>query len=131
MAGRHRDIVHTMPHKIRLKNLQDTTEFDGGVTVGNGKRVETKTVRDLLETLRDQYSNTLHDATISEVTYLLKGQYNLLSLMAMEEKGWELHNNKEAIQMTKGNMEIKFDIKIPTKCLFAMLRQKMPQWKGQ
>ena len=52
-------------------------------------------------------------AKLSDVA-LSKEGYNLFSRTKLQNDGWLLHGDKESIWLTKGNQEIRFDIKIST-----------------
>jgi hypothetical protein len=68
----------------------------------------------------------LNDAKISDVTHLPEAKYNLFSITKLQNEGWTLGGNAGAIWLTKGDVEIKFDIKIPTPkgVLYAMYHQR-------
>jgi hypothetical protein len=68
----------------------------------------------------------LHDAKISDVTHLPKAKYNLFSITKLQNDGWTLGGNADAIWLTKGDVGIKFDIKIPTPkgVLYAIYHQR-------
>jgi hypothetical protein len=57
---------------------------------------------------------------------LPKGKYNLFSITKLQNDGWILGGNAAAIWLTKGDIEIKFDIKIPTPkgALYAMYHER-------
>jgi hypothetical protein len=57
---------------------------------------------------------------------LPKAKYNLFSITKLQNDGWTLGGNADAIWLTKGDIEIKFDIKIPTPkgVLYAMYHQR-------
>jgi hypothetical protein len=76
--------------------------------------------------LCDKNGNVLNDAKITDVTHLPEGKYNLFSITKLQNEGWILSGDANAIWLTKGDVEIKFDIKIPTSkgVLYAMCHQR-------
>ena len=54
-------------------------------------------------------------AIITEVSHLPNRQFNLFSTTTMQQKGWLLGGNANAMWLEKGNMTLVFDIKIQTK----------------
>jgi hypothetical protein len=68
----------------------------------------------------------LNEANITDVTHLPEGKYNLFSITKLQNESWILSGDANAIWLTKGDIEIKFDIKIPTPkgLLYAMYHQR-------
>ena len=51
---------------------------------------------------------------MKDVTYLPGGVFNLFSCSRLQQEGWIMHGDKEAIKLTKDGATICFDIVIPT-----------------
>ena len=56
----------------------------------------------------------MENACLQDVIVVPQSKFNLLSIPVFLEKGWVLKGDKENIKLIKGNLEIKFDIKIKT-----------------
>jgi hypothetical protein len=74
----------------------------------------------------DKNGNVLNDAKITDVTHLPEAKYNLFSITKLQNEGWNLSGDSNAIWLTKGDVEIRFDIKIltPKGVLYAMYHQR-------
>jgi hypothetical protein len=97
------------------------------ITMGNGKSEDATVIGNIDGKLCHKNGNTfLNDAKTSDVTNLPKGKYNLFSITKLQNDGWILGGNADAIWLTKGDIEIKFDIKIPTPkgVLYAMYHER-------
>ena len=57
-----------------------------------------------------------------DVSVLLHGKYNLFSLGTMMKKGWQMSGDDQGIIISKGGIQLVFDIIIPTPkgILYAM-----------
>jgi hypothetical protein len=70
-------------------------------------------------------------ATLTEVTILPTGKFNLFSLTKLVNNGWILGGDYETMWLTKGERTVTFDIKIPTPkgTLYAMYfkRESKPE----
>jgi hypothetical protein len=82
--------------------------------MGNGKSGDATVIGNIDERLCDKNGNVLNDAKVSDVTHLPKCKYNLFSITKLQNDGWTLGGNADTIWLTKGDIKIKFDIKIPT-----------------
>jgi hypothetical protein len=107
--------VHMTPHRNGMNNVKKAKGNDA-ITMGNGKSEDATVIGNIDGKLCDKNGNTLNDAKISDVTHLPKGKYNLFSITKLQNDGWILGGNADAIWLTKGDIEIKFNIKIPTQC---------------
>jgi hypothetical protein len=117
--------VHMTPHcndKINVKKAKG----NDAITMGNGKNEDTAVIGSIDGKLCNKNGNTLNDAKISDVAHLPKGKYNLFSITKLQNNGWKLGGDADAIWLTKGDIEIKFDIKIPTPkgVLYAMYHKR-------
>lgn len=108
--------VHLTPHKEGMTDICKAEKGDGA-TMGNGKNESITTIGDVPGIICDKSSKELGSGLIQNVSYLLKGKFNLFSLSYMiENREWNLGGNKnQGIWITKGDQKINFDIKISTK----------------
>jgi hypothetical protein len=117
--------VHMTPHRSGMHNVKKAKHVDA-ITMGNGKSEEDAAVIGSIDgKLCDKNGNVLNDAKIIDVTHLPKAKYNLFSITKLQNDGWTLGGNADAIWLTKGDVEIKFNIKIPTPkgVLYAMYHE--------
>ena len=54
-------------------------------------------------------------ATLEDMQYNPKSNFNLFSIGEAIKEGWKLSSNKEGLVLTKGNAKLIFNIKITTK----------------
>jgi hypothetical protein len=94
--------------------------------MGNSKSEDATVIGSIDGRLCDKNGNVLNDAKISDVTHFPEAKYNLFSITKLQNDGWTLGGNADAIWLTKGDIEIKFDIKIrtPKGVLYAMYHQR-------
>jgi hypothetical protein len=116
--------VHMTPHRSGMHNVKKAKHVDA-ITIRNGKSEDAAVIGSINGRLCDKNGNVLNDATISDVTHLPKAKSNLFSITKLQNDGWALGGNADAIWLTKGDVEIKFDIKIPTPkgVLYAMYHE--------
>jgi hypothetical protein len=117
--------VHMTMHRNGMNGIKKAKHVDA-ITMGNGKSKDAAVIGNIDGRLCDKNGNVLKDAKISDVTHdLPKGKYNLFSITKLQNDGWILGGNADAIWLTKGDIEIKFDIKIPTPkgVLYAMYHE--------
>jgi hypothetical protein len=103
----------TTPHQSGMHDVKKAKHVDD-ITMSNGRSEDAAVIGNINGRLCDKNGNVLNDAKISNVTHLPKGKYNLFSITKLQNDGWTLGGNADAIWLTKGDIEIKFDIKIPT-----------------
>jgi hypothetical protein len=118
--------VHMTPHRGGMYDVKKANPVDA-ITMANGSSENVTVIGSIDGRLCDKNGNVLNDAKISNVTYLPEAKYNLFSITQLQnEDGWTLGGNADAIWLTKGDIEIKFDIKIPTPKgdLYAMYHQR-------
>jgi hypothetical protein len=126
MDRRHRsERAYMTPHRNGMNNVKKANNIDA-ITMGNGKGEDAAVIGNIDGRLCDKNGNVLNDAKISDVTHLPKGKYNLFSITEFQNDGWTLGGNADAIWLTKGDVKIKFDIKIPTPkgVLYAMYHER-------
>jgi hypothetical protein len=113
--------VHQTCHDIGLINSKKATESDS-ITMGNGSTESAVKMSDLKGTICDKHGREVSTATMTEVTYLKNGHFNLFSIPRMLKQGWKLGGDDEKIWLHKGAAKLVFDIKIPTPkgALYAM-----------
>jgi hypothetical protein len=119
------DSVHMSPHRNGMRDLQKAKSVDA-ITMANGSSEDATVIGDISGRACDKNGNVLNDAKITDVTHLPEGKYNLFSITKLQNEGWILNGDASAIWLTKGDIEIKFDIKIPTPkgVLYAMYHQR-------
>jgi hypothetical protein len=117
--------VHMTPGRGGMHHVEKAGQGDA-ITMGNGKSEDTAVIGNIDGRLCDKNGNVLNDEKISDVTHLPKGKYNLFSITKLQNDGWTLGGNADTIWLTKGNIEIKFDIKIPAPkgVLYAMYHER-------
>jgi hypothetical protein len=103
--------VHMTPYRNGLKNIKKVDNI-GTITMGNGTKERITEVADVLGTI--SVRNKMKRVRIQDVTILKNGKFNLFSLSQMLKKGWKLTGNNEYIAISKGDLEIRFDQKVPT-----------------
>jgi hypothetical protein len=119
------DSVHMTPHRGGMHDVKKANPVDA-ITTANGSSENATVIGSIDGRLCDKNGNVLNDAKISNVTYLPEAKYNLFSITKLQNDGWTLGGNADAIWLSKGDIEIKFDIKIPTPkgVLYAMYHQR-------
>jgi Zinc knuckle len=104
--------VHMTPYQNGLNNIKKVDNI-GTITIGNGTMEQITDVADVLGTI--SVKNEKKRVRIQDVTILKNGRFNLFSLSQMLKKGWKLTGNDEYIAISKGDLEIRFHQRIPTK----------------
>jgi hypothetical protein len=104
--------VHMTPYQNGVKNIKKV-DNTGSITMGNGTKEQITEVADVLGTI--SVKNEIKKVRIQDVTILKNGRFNLFSLRQMLKKGWKLTGNDEYIAVSKGDLEIRFNQRIPTK----------------
>jgi hypothetical protein len=97
------------------------------ITMANGSSEDaTVIIGNISGRVCDKNGNVLNDAKITDVTHLPEAKYNLFSITKLQNEDWMLRGNSDAIWLTKGDVKIKFDIKIqtPKGVLYAMYHQQ-------
>jgi hypothetical protein len=88
-------------------------------TIGNDMNEKALKVTSITGTWWDKHALGLSE--LLEVTHLPDRKFNLFSTMKMQMNGWQIHGDTKAIQLTKGEHEVAFDIIILTnKGLFLL-----------
>jgi hypothetical protein len=105
--------VHMTPHRSGMHDIKTAHNADA-ISMANGKSENAAVIGSIDGRLCDKNGNVLNDAKISDVAHLPKAKYNLFSITKLQNDGWALGGNADAIWLTKGDVEIVFDIKIPT-----------------
>jgi hypothetical protein len=54
------------------------------------------------------------EVTITDVSHLPEGNFNLFSLTRLQKKGWTLSGNPEYIKLPKGGNSLLFNIVVNT-----------------
>jgi hypothetical protein len=116
--------VHMSPHRSGMRDLQKAKSVDV-ITMANGSSEDATVIGNISGRVCDKNGNVLNEAKITDVTHLPEGKYNLFSITKLQNEGWILSGDANMIWLTKGDIEIKFDIKIPTPkgALYAMYHQ--------
>jgi hypothetical protein len=117
--------VHMVLHRSGMHGIKTANNADA-ISMANGKSENAAVIGSIDGRLCDKNGNVLNDAKIRDVTHLPKAKYNLFSITKLQNDGRALGGNADAIWLTKGNVEIRFDIKIPTPKgnLYAMYHQR-------
>ncbi len=58
--------------------------------------------------------NQVEEVTITDVSHLPEGNFNLFSLARLQKKGWTLSGNVEYIKLQKGGNSLLFKIVVNT-----------------
>ena len=99
-------------------------EAKDSLVMGNGSDAQAQCIGDVYGSLIGMESNPI-DVSLKEVTYSPTAKFNLISLPALMKKGWKMIGDLNKIIITKGNMQVKFDIIVPTpKGMLFCLRMK-------
>jgi hypothetical protein len=117
--------VHMSPHRSGMHDVKKAKSVDA-ITMTNGSSEDATVIDNISGRVCDKNGNVLNDAKITDVTHLPEVKYNLFSITKLQNEGWILSGNSDAIWLTKGDVEIKFDIKIPTPkgVLYVMYHQR-------
>jgi hypothetical protein len=117
--------VHMSPHQGGMHDVNKAKSVDA-ITMANGSSEDATVIGNISGRVCDKNGNVLNDAKITDVTHLPESKYNLFSITKLQNEGWILSGNSDAIWLTKGDVEIRFDIKIPTPkgVLYAMYHQR-------
>ena len=122
--------VHSTPHSISLTNVKEAKGSDA-ITMGNGGTEQANKIADIKGIMCNKYGVEMGQATLTEVTILPTGKFNLFSLTKLMNHGWILGGDDETMWLTKGERTVTFDIKIPTPkgTLYAMYfkRESKPE----
>ena len=103
--------MHNTCHKAGVINLR----VDGqAIVMGNGEEINTREMGDIRAVACDRNGNQLVDIKLTDVAVNPNGTFNLFSTTKMQKEGWILHGNDKFISLKKNDVEIKFDIIIPT-----------------
>ena len=84
------------------------------ITLGNGNEEEVKEIVDIKGKIFNKNDQKWDNVTIQDVSIIPAAKFNLFSVTQMFKKGWKMEGDEESIRLTKGEMTINFDIKIPT-----------------
>jgi hypothetical protein len=117
--------VHMTPHRNGMHDVKKANPIDA-ITMANGSSKNATVIGSIDGRLCDKNGDVLNDAKISDVTHLPEAKYNLFSITKLQNDGWTLGGNADTIWLTKGDIKIKFDIKIPTPkgVMYAMYHQR-------
>jgi hypothetical protein len=117
--------VHMFPHRGGMHDLKKAKSVDA-ITMANGSSEDATVIGNISGRVCDKNGNVLSDTEITDITHIPEGKYNLFSITKLQNVGWILSGDANAIWLTKGDIEIKFDIKIPTPkgVLYAMYHQR-------
>jgi hypothetical protein len=123
--------VHMAPHRSGMRDLQKAKSV-GAINMANGSSEDATVIGNISGRVCDKNGNVLNEAKITDVTHLPEGKYKLFSITKLQTEGWILSGDANAIWLTKGDIEIKFDIKIPTPkgVLYAMYHQRNTEIAG-
>ena len=113
--------VHSTPFCHGLTNLK--TPGDGaGITMGNGETEMVTAIGDIRGAWCNKHGVETCRVNLTDVTVLPGGKYNLFSLGTMMKKGWQMSGDDQGITISKGGVQLAFDIIIPTPkgILYAM-----------
>ena len=105
--------VHMSSHRKGLENIKKLTRIDT-ITMGNGTQESVQETADVVGCIRDSQTNETKNIRIQNVSILPNGQFNLFSISQMLNKGWKLAGDNDKITISKGDLDLHFDIKIPT-----------------
>jgi len=82
--------------------------------MGNGKDEKAAMIGDLKVTMCNKQGVMLGTGMIRDVVHLPTECFNLFSVTKLVKDGWTLGGDKSALWLTKGNVNLNFDIIIPT-----------------
>jgi hypothetical protein len=78
-------VHHMTPHRSGMHNVKKAKHVDA-ITMGNGKSEDAAVIGSIDGRLCNKHGNVLNGATISDVTHLPKGKYNLFSITKLHLK---------------------------------------------
>jgi hypothetical protein len=81
--------VHSTPHSISLSNVKEAKGSDA-ITMGNGGTEQANKIADIKGMMCNKYGVEMGQATLTEVTILPTGKFNLFSLTKLMNNGWIL-----------------------------------------
>jgi hypothetical protein len=111
--------THSTGHWKGLFETKNATE--GQQVMGaNGKTEKIKNIGKLRGTFCDKFGSKVIVITLDNVHYVPNQAINLFSLTKAMNNGWTVHGNDDGISISKGDLKINFDIKIPTAKGFLM-----------
>ena len=87
---------------------------DSHTTVGNGNRVKPKGTGSIPVNILNKRGIEVGSALMTEVNLMPGSPFNLLSGTWLIQKGYKMLGDESAISFTKGNIEIRCDLKIRT-----------------
>jgi hypothetical protein len=75
--------------------------------MANGSSEDATVIGNISGRVCDKNGNVLNDAKITDVTHFLpEAKYNLFSITKLQNEGWILSGNSDAIWLIKGDVEI-------------------------
>jgi len=80
---------HSTPHSISLTNVKEAKGSDA-ITMGNGGTEQANKIADIKGMMCNKYGVEMGQATLTEVTILPTGKFNLFSLTKLMNNGWIL-----------------------------------------
>jgi hypothetical protein len=83
------------------------------ITMGDGSKERTTKYGDISGDICDNKGTEIKKATLTGVAHVPTAQFNLFSLSCMQLRGWQLHGDSNAIWITNGDQEIRFDMRFP------------------
>ena len=103
--------IHMTAHEDGLE--EDKQEKKPSVSVANGAVAKSQKVGSLKGTFCDKHGVPYLEGKMEGAAHI-KGPYNLYSITKALSNGWKLTGNQDMMKLTKGEAEIKFDLKIKT-----------------
>ena len=94
--------------------MVDLTTITQKLMMGNGTETVGLQEGTIKGYLTSKEGKNIGRITLSQVTYSKDAKLNLLSLTQMMRKGWTISSNDDAIIMSKGERQLRFDVKINT-----------------
>jgi hypothetical protein len=88
--------VHSTPHSISLTNVKEAKGSDT-ITMGNGDTEQANKIADIKSMMCNKYRVERGQATLTEVTILPTGKFNLFSLTKLMNNGWILGGDHETM----------------------------------
>ncbi len=87
------------------QNKRNATGLTHGIV---GESVLPKCDLDIICVHFDKNENQVGEVTITDVSYLPEGNFNLLSLPSLQKKGWTLSGNADYIKLKQGGNSLSF-----------------------
>ena len=103
--------MHNTCHSVGVTNLRKEGQ---AIVMGNGDEIKTRDMGEIHAIVCDRKGNQMFDVKLNDVAVNPSGTFNLFSTSKLQKEGWTLHGNDKEISLKKNNVEIKFDIIIPT-----------------